>query len=139
MKDRNRFDKEDARRILERAAAEQLRLDNELADTCSLEELEDMAAEAGISREALRVAMERPGRSPDKAESQKGVDEPPRGGLALLCTPGQWSSAARATVVTGAVGLVLFGALFAFPALAPVLLWLIVLLLVLILLGAFPW
>ena len=140
MNDTNRFQKEDAREILERAAAEQHRLDDELADTYSLEELEEMAAEAGISPEALRVAMESPVRQPDTSTSDNAIepDQRPRGWLTLSRMPEHWSPAVRATVVTSAVGIVLFGALFAFPVVAPVLFWVTIVLLLLILLGAFP-
>ena len=53
----NCFDGDSVRGILERAAAEQYRRDRARADAYSHEELEEMAAEAGISREALRAAI----------------------------------------------------------------------------------
>jgi hypothetical protein len=51
------FDGDGVRRILQRAAEEQLRIDNELADAYSLEELQEMAAEVRISPEALSAAI----------------------------------------------------------------------------------
>ena len=120
---KKRFDADSGRRILGRAVAEQHRLDNELADTYSLEELEEMAAEARISREALRVAI-----------------ESPRGSLATLqrWMPDNWSPAANGIVLMSIAGLVLFGVLLAFPAVAQVLLWAMIVLAVLMLLGASP-
>ncbi len=120
---KKRFDADSVRWILGRAVAEQHRLDNELADTYSLEELEEMAAEARISREALRVAI-----------------ESPRGSLATLprWMPDNWSPAAKGIVLMSIAGLVLFGVLLAFPAVAQVLLWAMIVLAVLMLLGASP-
>ncbi len=120
---KKRFDGDSVRRILGRAAAEQYRLDNELADSYSLEELEEMAAEAGISREALRVAI-----------------ESPPGWLAMLqrWMPDHWSPAAKGVVLMSAAAIVLFGVLLAFPAVAQVLFWATIVLAVLILLGASP-
>ncbi len=120
---KKRFDADSARRILGRAVAEQHRLDNEQADTYSLEELEEMAAEARISREALRVAI-----------------ESPRGSLATLqrWMPDNWSPAAKGIVLMSIAGLVLFGVVLAFPTVAQVLLWAMIVLAVLMLLGASP-
>ena len=123
---KNRFDGETVRRILGRAAAEQHRLDHELADAYSLEELEEMAAEAGISRQALRVAIESPPESP--ATSQRWM-------------PRSWSPAVKGIVLASVAGIALFSVL-AFPAVAQVLLWVtilsLLLLSVLIALGASP-
>ncbi len=120
---KKRFDADSARRILGRAVAEQHRLDNELADSYSLEELEEMAAEAGISREALRVTI-----------------ESPRGSLATLLRwmPDNWSLAAKGIVLMSAAAIVIFGVLLAFPAVAQLLFWAMIVLAVLILLGASP-
>ena len=136
MKGKNRFDGKSVRRILEHAAAEQHRLDIELGDSYSLEELEEIAAEVGISPEALHVAIESPRAYPGSASARTAVDvdERSRDWLALLRKPGNWPSAVKATVVTTAVGIVLLGALLAFPQL---LFWVTIVLLVLILLGAF--
>ncbi len=135
---KNRFDGESVRRILQRAVAEQHCLDNELADTYSLEELEEMAAEAGISREALRIAIESPARYPHAATI--GLGERPRGWLAFLQRqmPENWSPAAKGIVLMSAAGIALFGVLLAFPVVAQVLFWATIVLLVLILLGASP-
>ena len=136
MKSNDRLDGESVRRILERAAAEQHRLDIELADTYSLEELEEMAAEVGISPDALRVAMESPRGDPGSTSPRTpvDVDQRSRDWLALLRRPGNCPPAVKATVVTSAVGIVLLGGLLAFPQL---LFWVTIVLLVLILLGAF--
>ncbi len=120
---KKRFDADSVRRILGRAAAEQYRLDNELADTYSLEELEEMATEARISREALRAAI-----------------ESPPGWLAVLQRRmlGNWSPTAKGIVLTSVAGIALLGVLLAFPVVAYVLFWMTIVLLVLILLGASP-
>ncbi len=120
---KKRFDADSVRRILGRAAAEQYRLDNELADTYSLEELEEMATEAGISREALRAAI-----------------ESPPGWLAVLLRwmPESWSPTAKGIVLTSVAGIALLAVLLAFPEVAYVLFWMTIVLLVLILLGASP-
>ncbi len=52
-----RFDGDSARWILERAAAAEQRRKNALYGSYGLEELEQMAAEAGISAEALHAAV----------------------------------------------------------------------------------
>lgn len=135
---KKRFDRESVRRILESAAAEQYRLDNELAGTYSFEELEEMAAEAGISREALRLAIEKRHRRPEV--SVIGVAEHPRGGTAFARKAwlGSWSPAAKGTVLAGAVGVALVGAVLTFPVVAHVMFWATIVLLVLLLLGASP-
>jgi hypothetical protein len=51
-----RFDDEAARRILRRAAEEQARQENEEVGSFTLEELQKIATEAGISPEAVRAA-----------------------------------------------------------------------------------
>ena len=120
---KKRFDADSARRILGRAVAEQHRLDNELADTYSLEEMEEMATEAGISREALRAAI-----------------ESPPGWLAVLqrWMPENWSPTVKGIVLTSVAGIAFVGVLLAFPVVAQVLLWAMIVLLVLMLLGASP-
>ncbi len=117
------FDADRVRRILERAAVEQHRLDAELADTYSLEELEEMAAEAGISREALHAAIQSPaGRmaAPGKSLRRgRSVD-------------------ARWIVVAGVSAIALLGVMIAFPIVAYVIVWALIVLGVLVLLGASP-
>jgi hypothetical protein len=135
---KKRFDREGVRRILERAAAEQYRLEKELAETYSLEELQEMAAEAGISREALRIAIERRHRYPDV--STIGVAERPRRRAAFLQRRwlGTWSPLAKGAVLVGTIGVALVGAVLAFPVVAQALFWATIVLSVLILLGASP-
>jgi len=101
--ERKRFDADEAHRILERAAAEQSRRERRLDGSYSLGELEEIAAEAGISREALRVALERgPGR------------------FAWLhgWLPATWSPALRGVVLTTMAAAALLALLLAFPELA---------------------
>ncbi len=120
---KKRFDADSVRWILGRAAAEHYRLDNELADTYSLEELEEMATEAGISHEALRAAI-----------------KSPPGWIAVLqrWMPESWSPTAKGIVLTSVAGIALLAVLLAFPEVAYVLFWTTIVLLVLILLGASP-
>jgi hypothetical protein len=143
---KDRFDGESARRILQRAAAEQQRLKNELADSYSYEELEEMAAEAGISSEALRAAVE-------AHESKSGIaaagtplapHERPRRRLSAVKTlmPGNWSTAVKGVALTTAGGIGVVGLLLAFPAVAEAVFWalllFLILLAVLVVLGASP-
>jgi hypothetical protein len=140
----DRFDGESARRILQRAAAEQQRLSNELADSYSFEELEEMAAEAGISAEALRAAVE--AHRHKSATAASGMpfpeDERPRRrrSAAKTLMPRSWSVKGAVLATAGGIGFV--GLLLAFPAFAEivflVLLSFLILLAVLILLGASP-
>lgn len=143
MHDTDRFDGESTRRILQRAAAEQQRLKKELEDSYSLEELEQMAAEAGISSEALESAVET-----EKSRSGAAVAEAParhprrRLPAAQRFMPANWSRARKAVVLTTAGGAVFLGSLLAFPAFADAVFWVLLLLLialaVLIALGASP-
>lgn len=142
----DRFDGESARRILQRAAAEQQRLSNELADSYSFEELVEMAAEAGISPEALRAAIEADRRKPGTAASGTPFpqDGRPRRRFSAANTlmPGNWSTAVKGAVLTTAGGIGFVGLLLAFPAFAEIvflsLLAFLILLAVLVLLGASP-
>jgi len=123
---RTRFDADSVRRILERAAVEQHRLDKELDESYSREELEEMAAEAGISRSALRAAIDDSTRVPHRSRRWR---------------PGRGSAVRRrlavATVIgVGVVGLA--GAATAFPIVAYILFWTTIVLWVLILAGASP-
>jgi hypothetical protein len=141
----NRFDGETARRILQRAAAEQQRLSNELSESYSFEELEEIAAEAGISPEALRAAIEaHGGRASSAAAGTRRLTAERRElwtGRKRLA-PGHWTKAAKAGVLATAGGVVFLGLLLAFPAIAEMVAWALLLLLVfvtvLILLGAAP-
>lgn len=140
-----RFDGESARQILQRAAAEQQRLNKELADSYSFGELEEMAAEAGISSEALRAAVEAQGSRPDiAAEGPLAPGErplrrlsPPKGLM-----PGNWPRTVKRVVLTTAGGIGFVGFLLAFPAIAEMVFWALLLFLIiltiLIALGASP-
>lgn len=119
----DRFDAARARRILERAAAEQHRIDTEFDDSFSLGELEEIAAEAGISREAVRAAIARSYR-------RKPAHRRPR-------STG-WLDRHNKTVLAGTAGILTVAAMFAFPSFAWAVFWGIVLLWVLILAGVSP-
>ena len=120
---KDRFDAKRVRRILERAAAEQYRLDRELADTYTLEELEDMAAEAGISAKALHAAIDEPPRRTELFQPRTHrIRFPDARGLFLI----------------GAAGVALLGVLLAFPVVAQVLFWTTIAFLVLVLLVGSP-
>lgn len=140
-----RFDGETARWILERAALEQQRLTNELAGSYTFEELEEIAAEAGISVEALRAAASaharrsRPSRqSPFPATSRLADDGPPHRRTADR----RWSAPVKGIVLTTAGVIAFAGFMLAFPALAHTVLWallaFLVLVAVLAALGATP-
>lgn len=127
----NRFDGECVRRILQRAVAEQHRLEDEAIDTYSLEDLEEMAAEAGISEEALRAAIESvPEAEPDERRRWLATMQRPM--------PVRWSPVAKGIVLAGAGGIALFGVVLAFPVVGQVLLWGTIALALLILLGGTP-
>ena len=118
-----RFDGKNVRRILERAAVEQHRLESEFNDSYTLDELEEMAAEAGISRDALHAA----------------IDERPT----LLSPlwrrmPRRWSLLTRQLVFWSVTGVVLLGVMMAFPFVAKVLFWMTVIVLVMMALGISP-
>lgn len=129
-----RFDGETVRQILRRAAAEQQRLNNELSGSYSVEELEDIAAEAGISSEALRAAVEAQRRNPATAPAPGQKPSRP-----FSLNPRNWS---RTVVLTSAGGVAFLGSLLLFPAFAQTVLWVlfltVIVLSVLILLGASP-
>ncbi|MBN1239261.1 MAG: hypothetical protein JXB36_12225 [Gammaproteobacteria bacterium] len=147
----DRFDGEAVRRILERAAREQHRLNEALADSYSLDELEEMAAEARISPEALRNAIEA---ETDAIEAQSALEgwgaraAGTGGGRARAWLaaverrlPGR-TPAARRLMLTCTGGVAAAGLLFAFPVIAETLLWAVLLALilfsVLVLLGLSP-
>lgn len=143
--DEDRFDGEVARRILQRAAAEQQRLSNELADAYTFEELTEIAAEAGISAEALRAAVEAD--RGDSGRAAAGVPLAPDERLrrqrpaAERLKPGNWSMPVKTVVLTaGSIGFL--GSLLLFPAFAESVMWVLLLFLivlsVLIVLGGSP-
>ena len=82
-----------------------------------------MAAEAGISREALQAAI-------------AGPQEPPRTTRRLLLR--DWSARARTIALLSVAGIVLLASMIDFPVIAHTILWLMILLMVLMLLGASP-
>ena len=131
-----RFDGDSARRILGRAAAEQQRRQNALAGSYSLDELREMAAEAGISADALRAAIkaERGGAANDLPPRRKPWHE-------VLAVFGG-SAPLRRTILAGTGGCAFLWVLLAFPAFASAVFWvslmLLVALSVLIVLGAAP-
>jgi hypothetical protein len=131
-----RFDGESVRRILERAAAEQYRLDHELTDTYSLEELEEMAAEAGISTEALRTAIKRSQQPPDVASI--GATQRKRPAVWHKRWLGTRYRAVKGTALLTIAGVAVVGSVLAFPVVAQVLFWTTLVLSVLIVLGASP-
>ena len=128
----DRFDGETARRILERAAAEQQRLSNRLTDTWSTGELEEIAAEAGISPEALHSAV---------AAQARDAGRSAKHGRFRRFDPRHWPGTLKGIVLTGGSA-AFIGALLLFPAFAQTVLWMLLLtviaLSVLILLGASP-
>lgn len=135
--DEGRVDGETARRILQRAAAEQQRLTSALADTYTLTELKEIAAEAGISTEALNAAVEA-----DRANSQAAAERTARQANKRGLLPGRWSRGVKALVLTAAGGVVAFGSLLAFPEIAGAVFWALLLVLILVsvllILGASP-
>lgn len=78
-----RFSAEEARRILDLAAREQARRDPELDGSYSAEELEEIAAEAGIAPEALHAAMESPRLRFGLGAGRRSVSRLP-GGIPLI-------------------------------------------------------
>jgi len=119
----DRFAADAAREILGRAAAEQHRLESDQASSYSLEELEEMAAEAGISRDALRIAIAKCAYRPPPAR-------------------GRWYErigfSGKGLLLTAAGGIGLVGLMLAFPVLAWAFFWLTVAVGILILLGISP-
>lgn len=142
----DRFDGESARRILQRAAAEQQRLVRDLDDSYSVEELEEIAAEAGISPDALEAAVETEkrgrrtplfGTAPAPAGQPRHRRSEVRGFL-----PGRWFRTRTAIVLTTVGAAAFLASLLVFPAFAEavfrVFLLLLIAVAVLILLGASP-
>src|SRR5690606_632139 len=131
-----RFDGESARAILERAAAEQQRRDGELAGSYTLEELEQMAAEAGISAEALAAAVAAHERSRSGAGNGPRFvrRQRPRRWRALLdvLVPGPWSGTVKGIVLATAGGIGVVALALAFPAAAQTALWALLAFLVLV-------
>ena len=139
---KDRFDGDSARQILQHAAAVQQRLNNELADSYSFEELEEMATEAGISPEALRAAIETHGSHSGTGASGTPPAEQPRWSALKALVPGNWSPAVKAAVLALAGGIAFVALLLAFPAFAEMVFWglliLLILLALLVAVGASP-
>jgi hypothetical protein len=134
-----RFDDEAARRILRRAAEEQARQENEEVGSFTLEELEKIATEAGISPEAVRAAAleleagadpKNPG-LPVPGDRDGGRDG--GGWLAALKRrmPASWSPAVKNVVLIG-VGVALVGLLVSIVGVGPVVFTLSAVILVLV-------
>lgn len=143
-----RFDSATLRRILQRAATEQHRMDHELTDSYSFEELEEMAAAVQISPEALRAAVEADRREQRKSTAGAGIrdaaDARQSDWLARLerRLPGGWSPAVKQMVLAGAGVGALSGLLLSLSVLAPTAFWIaslsLIALCLLVLIGASP-
>jgi hypothetical protein len=118
-----RFDEEAARRILRRAAEEQTRRDGEDEHSYTLEQLQDIATEAGISPEAVRAAaMEDEAGLPAATTGSGLADGDGAGGwIASLerRMPTSWSPGLKHAVLA-AVGLGMLGLLTSVVGVAPV-------------------
>jgi hypothetical protein len=137
-----RFDEETAQRILRRAAEEHTRWESEAADSFTLEQLQKIAMEAGISPEAVRAAAREHEAVSRRATPPVQVPDDEAGGgwLAALRRrmPASWSPALQNTVLIAA-GVAVVGVLtaivgpgsIAVVALAAVILGLVLLLLLL--------
>ena len=138
----SRFDSESVRRILQRAAEEQHRLDKELADNYSLEELEEMAAEVRISPEALRAAIEAHRRDAGARTGAPGAPQRRPSGWLEGRMPETWSPTFKHAVLASVSVLALSGLLLSLWIVAPTLFWAtslsLILLSLLVLLGASP-
>lgn len=119
----DRYDADTVRRILGRAAVEQHRLDVEKRDGYTREELEEMADEAGISREALDAALRQPSA---------------RASWWRRWFPSHWSAARSGLVVGAVLTVLLVAVMIAFPVVAWAVLWAAIVFGILVLLGATP-
>jgi hypothetical protein len=146
-----RFDDEAARRILRRAAEEQARQEDEEVGSFTLEELQKIATEAGISPEAVRAAAleleagadptnpELPVAVPgggDRAVGGSGDGAVGGGGGGWLAAlkrrmPASWSPAVKNVVLIG-VGVALLGLVVSNVGVGPVVFTLSAVILVLI-------
>jgi hypothetical protein len=144
-----RFDDDAARRILRRAAEEQARQENEEVGSFTLEELQKIATEAGISPEAVRAAAleleagadpRNPGLPVSRGEggveggAGDGDEAGGRGGwLAALKRrmPASWSPAVKNVVLLG-VGVALVSLLVSNVGVGPVVFTLTAVILVLV-------
>ena len=120
---RERFDADSGRRILEQAAAEQYRLQKELDDGYSLEELREMATEAGISEEALQSVLKQRSDSFRKPKAW---------------SPRNWLQTQWGPVLAGLAVVALLGLMLASPTVAYFVLGAAIAVGVLVLLGVSP-
>ncbi len=123
-----RFDAEAVRRILHRAAEVDQRLESQRGASYSLEEVEEIATEVGISREAVRAAVQA-----DRDETAPGKTR--RGVLAWLeeRLPQSWSRNSKHTALT-VLGLGLFLLVVSLPGVGPIVLWATILTLLILML-----
>lgn len=119
----DRFDADTVRRILGRAAVEQHRLEVAKHDGYTREELEEMADEAGISREALDAAIGEPAA---------------RQSWWRRWFPSHWSAARSGLVIGTVLTVLLVAVMIAFPVVAWAVLWAAIVFGILVLLGATP-
>src|SRR5690606_5621692 len=110
-------------------------------DFFSLEELEEMAADARISPEALRAAIDRHRRDAGPAAAPDGPSTGPLGRLEARM-PASWSPGLKSAVLASVGVVALTALLLSFWVVAPALFWTTSLSLIvvslLILLGASP-
>jgi len=140
-----RFDEEAARQILRRAAEDQARREDEDDHSYTLEQLQEIATEAGISPEAVRAAALEHEASRPSTTAESGLADG-GGAVGWITTlekrlPASWPPRLKHAVLA-AVGLGLFGLLISVVGVAPVafvlsLVILVVLLLVFVGLGPF--
>jgi hypothetical protein len=117
-----RFDEEAARRILRRAAEEQTRREGEDEHSYTLEQLQEIATEAGISPEAVRAAaMEHEAALPAASEAGIAQHDGEGGWITKLegRMPASWPPRLKHAVLM-VVGLGLFGLLTSVVGVAPV-------------------
>jgi hypothetical protein len=128
-----RFDSDAAQRILRRAAEEEARRDTDAADSYTLEQLQEIATEAGISPEAVAAA----------ARAQASEHEEAGGWVAALdrLMPASWSPRLKHAVLIGAA-VTLLGLFVSVTGIGPILLAVfavvVALFLLLVLLGLGP-
>lgn len=128
-----RFDDEAAQRILRRAAEEQARRENEEVGSFTLEELQKIATEAGISPEAVRAAALEHEAASEPMNPAFPVPGDGGGWLAALKRrmPASWSPAVKNVVLIG-VGVALVGLLVSIVGVGPVVFTLSAVILVLV-------
>jgi hypothetical protein len=130
-----RFDDEAAQRILRRAAEEQARRENEEVGSFTLDELQKIATEAGISPEAVRAAaLEHEAESKPMNPALPVPGDGDGGGWLVALKrrmPASWSPAVKNVVLIG-VGVALMGLLVTIVGVGPVVITLFAVILVLV-------